>query len=128
MARLSVYVPDELAELVREQLPGVNVSRLLQEQLRGRLECAHERLTCGRCTAELERTELVRAPLAAFWWEIAAAVEPIVFLVGTAEGAAAAAWTVARAHGIAAGPNPRPTRSERERAAERRWQEDREAS
>ncbi len=28
MARLNVYLPDELAELVRDRLPGVNVSQV----------------------------------------------------------------------------------------------------
>jgi hypothetical protein len=128
MARISVYLPDELVELVREQLPDVNVSRLVQEALSGRLACSHERVTCVRCTAAFDRTELDRIALAAFWLEVEAAVEPIVFMVGTAEGAAAAAWGVARAQGLTVGTNPRPTRAEREAAAERRWSQDREAS
>lgn len=126
--RVNLYLPDELAAAVRDQLPGVNLSALLQEQLRARLACSHELVACVRCTAQIEASELARGPLWAFWREIAAAVEPIVFRVGTATGTAAAAWGVARAHGIPVGPNPRPTRSERETAADRAWEQDREAS
>jgi hypothetical protein len=128
MARISVYLPDELVELVREQLPGVNVSRLVQETLAGRLACGHERVTCVRCTAAFDRSELDAVAVRAFWLEVSAAVEPIVWAVGTAEGAAAAAWGVARAQGLPVGTNPRPTRAEREAATERRWREGREAS
>jgi hypothetical protein len=41
MARVNVYLPDELAELVRGACPGLNVSGVLQAGLRELLGCDH---------------------------------------------------------------------------------------
>ena len=89
MARMNVSVPDELVALVREQLPGLNVSGVLQEGLRARLGCNHAVLACTRCGGRLDHWHLVDAALGRFYadvlWEIGELVRRMP--AATAEGA-----------------------------------------
>ena len=122
MARVTVYLPDAVAEQVREQLPGLNVSAVVRDALSRLLRCDHPVVVCPDCSATLKRSELNTAAVARFWLELAEAVEPLVWSGATAEGAAAALWRCGRGWGVtlAEGPLPRPTRAEREAARERR--------
>lgn len=126
MARLNVYVPDELAGLVRERLPGLNVSKVLRRALSGLLACDHVVLGCRACSAELSRGGLDTAAVAAFWLELAPELERLAWQDGTAVGAAAVVWRVAKAHGVPTGPAPRPTRAERDNNRAR-WRDERTA-
>ena len=123
MARVTVYLPAELAARVEAELPGLNVSAVVQEALRGRLRCDHVEMACTSCTAVLTREEATEEAILTFWFELVDAIEPMVWRQATAEGAAAAIWRVAGAHGMPVGPVPRPTRAEREANAGRRWKD-----
>jgi hypothetical protein len=60
MARLTVYLPDELHQRAREQLPDdLSWSSVLAEGLAARLECAHAELVCARCHAPIPLPESV---------------------------------------------------------------------
>lgn len=118
--RLSVYVPDELAQEVRRALPGVNISAALQGALRALLECDHDLLSCSSCAAVVDRRRIVVDALEAFYRDLLEALERII-PSGTAEGAARVAKQVAIDAGVARAetlPLPRATRSERERAGQ----------
>ena len=113
--RVNVYLPDSLGELVRSA--DMNVSAIVQEALRQRLECDHERLTCSGCGGEAERSELAGEALGALWRDLLWAWEPLVDRRGTAEGAARVARDVAVRHGVPRAdriPLPRPSRARRE--------------
>lgn len=117
--RVNVYLPDELAESVRGALPGVNVSAVLQESLRRLLNCAHHDLVCRDCAQPIERHEVTRDALDRFYRELVDRLEPLVYRVGTAEGAVKVARDVARRHGIDYAvwhTLPRPSRGERQLA------------
>lgn len=114
--RVNVYLPDDLGERVRSDLPDVNVSAVLQSALRGLLECGHEQLTCGDCGESVEASEVAGEALAAFWSELLWAWEPLVDRGGTAEGAAKVGRGVAVAMGVPDAerrPLPRPPRMRR---------------
>jgi hypothetical protein len=125
MARLSVYVPDELARLVREQLPRLNVSATLQAALSRHLACGHETLVCSGCSAIVDRQTVERAGERSLWLALVEVVEPLVWRCATAEGAAAAMWRVANARALPAGVLPRPNRAEREAAKLEAWEAER---
>jgi len=118
MARMNVSVPDELVALVREQLPGLNVSGVLQEGLRARLGCNHAVLACTRCGGRLDHWHLVDAALGRFYadvlWEIGELVRRMP--AATAEGACRVVKRVAADKNITEGahqPVPRPSRARR---------------
>ena len=93
--RLNVYVPDDLGEAVREALPDLNVSGVLQDALRSLLDCRHERLACADCGEQVDPDDLAGRALDAFWRELLWAWQPLVDRGGTAEGAARVARDVA---------------------------------
>jgi len=86
MARVTVYVPDELRAQVQQQLPGLNLSKELQDVLVSRLDCRHDELRCARCAAPLSRLEAVDAALGHFYNELWWRVGELVHQAGTAEG------------------------------------------
>jgi hypothetical protein len=90
MARVNVSIPDELVALVREKLPGLNVSGVLQEGLRAMLKCTHDELVCRRCGAGLNHWRLVDQAVGRFYadvmWEVGELVRRSP--AATAEGAA----------------------------------------
>jgi hypothetical protein len=52
MARLTVYLPDELHQRARDELPDdLSWSSILAEGLAARLECSHSEVVCARCHA-----------------------------------------------------------------------------
>jgi hypothetical protein len=114
--RLNVYVPDDLAATVREQLPGLNVSATLQAALADRLECRHSMAVCADCAQPLDLDELTDARLSRFYVDLFTHLETLVDHGGTAEGAARVAKTVAEGHRVSMAarlPLPRPTRARR---------------
>lgn len=118
--RLSVYVPDELAQEVRRALPGVNVSAALQGALRALLECNHNRLSCSSCAASIDRRRIASDALEAFYVDLLHELQRII-PAGTAEGAARVAKQVAIEAGVTRAetlPLPRATRAEREAAGQ----------
>jgi hypothetical protein len=126
VARLNVYVPDELEAAMREQLPGLNVSAVLREALHGLLRCDHAVVRCCGCSADLRRSALEIAAVAGFWRELAPELERLAWAQGTATGAAAVVWRAAGARGVAVGSPPRPNRADRETNA--RWRDERETA
>lgn len=124
MKRVSVTIPDELAREVRRQLPGVNVSGLLQDALRGALEgrCAHRRLECAVCAEPLDARRVAAVLLDAFYRDLLDALEALLFDGGSIEGAARIAKKIGLHHQIPLAsmrPLPRLTRGEREAAKDR---------
>lgn len=118
--RVNVYVQGDLLDAVRAAVPGLNVSAVLAEALRGLLGCNHERLACARCAAPMSHEALVERALTGFYGDVQAALGPLVRQGATAEGAARRVREVAvswRLRLAAEAPAPRPTRAERSAAA-----------
>ena len=112
--RLNVYLPDDLGEQVKDQLPDVNVSALLQDALRGLLECGHERLRCDCCGEMVDPEAVAGAALDAFYAELLWEWQALVDNRGTAVGAAQVAKRVAvemNVPGADRRPLPRPPRA-----------------
>ena len=111
--RLNVYLPDELGEQVKEHLPNVNVSALLQDALRDLLECGHERLACAGCGEQVDPTVVAGAALDSFYAELLWRWQALVDNRGTAVGAAQVAKSVAVEMGVPGAERrslPRPPR------------------
>lgn len=118
-ARVNVTMPDELARIVREQLPGLNVSRVLQQALGELIECAHHELGCRVCGAVVERARIAEHVLAGFYRELVFQLHTPISRCATAEGAARVMRDVAAAHGVDVDrtPLPRATKAQRARVA-----------
>ena len=115
--RVTVYLPGELDAQVRENLPGVNISAVLQEALRQMLDCEHEHLRCADCGEAVDSSAAVGNALSKFWGELLWTWQPLVDRGGTAEGAARVGKEVAVRLGVPRAetqPLPRPTRRARE--------------
>lgn len=112
--RVNVYVPDDLGERVKERLPDINVSAVLQQALVGLLDCDHERVACEDCGVSVDGGADALEALDRFWRELLHAWQPLVDRGGTAEGAARVGKAVAVEMGV---PNaerralPRPPRA-----------------
>lgn len=118
MARRNVWLPDELEAQLRERLPDLNVSAVLQESLLDLLgeDCEHRRLICVECGAEVHRSHLGGDAVAAYYSELIHELGPLVDQLGTAEGAARIAKRVALDFGVDGAERralPRPPRSVR---------------
>lgn len=116
MARLNVYLPDELAGEVKRRLPGLNVSETLQEALRALFECRHHRTVCAACSAPVDLHKAQEAAVRDLLVRFREALYPTIQRGGTAEGAARVLWHQAELAGWSAAtkiPLPRPTRAER---------------
>jgi len=116
--RVNVTMPDELAVLVRESMPGLNLSGLLQDALRDLVQCPHSALTCACCGARTLRVELAAIALGSFYREVIWQLQEPVSRCATAEGAARVLQSVARSWEVPdvdRTPLPRPTRSQRAR-------------
>lgn len=117
MTRRNVWLPDDLAAQVQEQLPDVNVSAVVQEALRALLDCEHEELTCADCGNAVDRSVVAGEAMWVFWRELLWAWEPLVDRGGTAVGAAKVGRDVAVRMGVPKAEMlalPRPPRSRRE--------------
>jgi hypothetical protein len=111
--RVNVYLPDDLGEQVKAELPDVNVSAVLQDALRRLLACDHERYVCADCGEDVDAVEVARAAMELLWRELLWAWEPLVDKGGTAEGAARVGKDVAVRLGVPGAesrPLPRPPR------------------
>lgn len=112
--RLNVSVPDELIQQARADLPELNVSAVLQQALRGLLDCQHERLACADCGEPVDGSAAdTGEALAAFWSDLLHEWGPLVDRGGTAEGAARVGKAVAVRMGVPGAerkPLPRPPR------------------
>ena len=118
-ARMNVTLPDELAELVRRELPGLNVSGVLQRALAELVDCEHAELSCACCGARVQQRALVDARLSLFYAEIVWQLHAPIARCETAEGAARVVQSIARSWEVPSvdrTPLPRPTRSQRARA------------
>ena len=121
MPRVTLWVPDELAAMVRSELPDANWSAALQSGLRAALECDHPRFGCSACGDQLERSDVTGPPLSRFFSAVMARLGHHVDQAGY-EGAARLVRTVAIDHGVpgvTTTPLPRPTRRQLEARAER---------
>lgn len=115
--RLNVYLPDELGEQVRDTLPDLNVSAVVQDALRTLLDCDHERLVCATCEVSVSAEVIAGAAMRDLWRELLWAWEPLVDRHGTAVGAATVGKDVAVRMGVPGAesmPLPRPSRAMRE--------------
>jgi hypothetical protein len=111
--RVNVYVPDDLGERIKAHLPDVNVSAVLQDALRGLLDCGHERLRCDGCGELVDPEAVGGAALDAFYRELLWRWQELVDNRGTAVGAAQVAKQVAVEMGVPGAerrPLPRPPR------------------
>lgn len=118
--RVNVWIPDELAGSVRARLPDLNVSAVLQDALRERLGCHHDRAVCAACALPVDVHAAGTVRLERFYCDVLDALVDLVAHGGTAEGAARVVKDVATRHQLpvaAKRPLPRPTRAERLAAA-----------
>ena len=119
MARITVTLPDEMIELVRREMPGLNVSGVLRDALSSLVECPHDGLVCACCGATSERRALADVALSQFYREVMWQLRDPVGRCATAEGAARVVQQVARSWEVPEvdrTPLPRPTKSQRARA------------
>lgn len=117
MARVTLSVPTELLELVRQSIPSLNISAALQEALRARLSCSHKVLACAACAAPLEARDLVDDALSRFYGDALWDLGELLRTGGTVEGSARVLKSVAERHGVRKAlntPLPRATRAQRE--------------
>ena len=118
MARINVTLPDAMIELVRREMPGLNVSGVLRGALAELVECPHVELACSCCGAVVERQELVDVALSRFFQEVMWQLREPVGRCATAEGAARVVAQVARSWEVPVvdrTPLPRPNKSQRAR-------------
>lgn len=116
MPRMNVWVPDDLHRSIKDRLPRVNVSAIVQRALATLLECRHEQLACATCSSTVDHHQLADAALGRFYSDALWDLDPLVRRGGTAEGAARILRDVAQRHAVTAAfriPLPRPTRAER---------------
>ena len=121
--RMNVYLPDDLGALVKDQLPDLNVSGLLQDALRGMLECGHELLRCDCCGEQVDPDAVAGAALEALYAELLWEWQALVDNRGTAVGAAQVAKRVAVRMGVPGAERralPRPPRANEMHHDERR--------
>lgn len=118
MARVNVTIPDDLAALVRDQLPGLNISGVLAQALSARLDCKHHELECSCCRLSIDRQDVMAASIAGFISDAMFELAPLVDRVGTAEGAARILRNVAIRWGVGddGTPLPRPSTDSRRQA------------
>jgi hypothetical protein len=120
VGRKNVSLPDDLEASVRELLPDINVSAVLQDALRKLLEggeCPHNRLTCAECGVDVARSQVGGELAGRFYRELLHELGPLVDQLGTAEGAARIAKRIALELGVPGADHlglPRPPRSARE--------------
>ena len=117
--RVNCHVPDELAERVKDELPDLNVSQVLQQALRQMLGCEHERYVCAACGEDVDAVDVAREAMGLLWAELLWAWQPLVDRGGTAVGAAQVGKDVAVRMGAARAesrPLPRPPRLDRRSA------------
>lgn len=116
MARMNVYVPDELDAAVRSKLPELNISALVQRGLQAALECKHHRLVCAECATPIDQRAVIDEALCSFFIDLHWRLVELVDRGGTAEGAGRIAHDIAMRHRISCAPNfaaPRPSRATR---------------
>lgn len=114
--RINVHLPDGLAADVKEQLPDLNVSGLLQEALRSLLDCDHDSVVCADCGEPVDAVAVAGEAMGEFYAALLWAWEDLVDRGGTAEGAARVAKDVAVRMGVPRAETralPRPTRAAR---------------
>lgn len=116
MPMLSIYVADELDELVQAELPNLNLSQTFQAHLSGLLRCDHQRVICRDCSATVDNATLIAAELERFFVDLMRKLEELVHRIGTAEGAARVARDLALNYRVDRAKDwvlPRPTKGER---------------
>jgi hypothetical protein len=117
MARVTLSVPDELLELVRQSIPNLNISAALQDALRARLSCSHKVLACRSCAASMEARDVIDEALSRFYGDALWDLGELVRTGGTVEGSARVLKSVAERHGVTRAidtPLPRATRANRQ--------------
>jgi hypothetical protein len=122
---MSVWIPTELAETVREQLPEVNVSGTLQKALRGLLGCEHKTVVCADCAEPVQVAGLIDLALSAYFSQLMMELEDLMVADGTVEGACQVAKKVGIAHGISKAQNQplRRPAGKRRLPTRREWRE-----
>jgi hypothetical protein len=118
MARVNLTLPDELDRLVRDRLPGVNLSAVLRDAIRPLLRCQHDELACTQCGNIETRRSISDRQLSLFFTDAMYELEPFAQRPGaTAEGSARLLKDVAVRHqipGAKVKPLPRPSRAARQ--------------
>ncbi len=114
---MNVWLPDELNDAVRAELPELNISNVLQEALRDRLGCRHDRAQCARCSAPLDPWSMANDRLDRFYLDLIDALGELMLRPsGTVEGACRVAKEIgvrAQIPAAARRPLPRPSRAMR---------------
>jgi len=129
MPRVNSWLPQNVYDTLRRELPNVNVSKLLQLAIEGTLNCWHDQLECTRCGSRVDHQYLLSKEVTRFYEDVRHALTALVLTGrGTAEGAQRVLQDVAKLwHGkglvhwdAANAPIERTSRSVREAV----WQRD----
>jgi hypothetical protein len=118
---MTLTLPALLAARVAN-MPGLNVSGVLQKALWALVDCRHEKLVCTCCAQPVDVRQRQAEALSLFYGEVMDRLEQLVHQGATAEGAARAVRQLGETHRCAdRRPLPRPTRAERQTNNDRRW-------
>lgn len=116
--RVNVWLPDELNATIKQELPDVNVSAVLQDALRALLGCRHDRVSCAACAKPVDLRSLIDEALCSLYLDLHWKFVELIDRGGTVEGAARVAKEIATRHRVSCAPNialARPSRAQRQR-------------
>lgn len=124
MPRINIWIPDELHATAKRELPGLNLSALVQRALVAKLDCTHQAMVCRDCSSTIDRHELRDEWLGVLFVDIMRELNRLAVNIGTAEGAARVVLELGRQRQITAAkgyPLERPSRSRRKAKADNDW-------
>lgn len=120
MARVTVYVPDDLWHNATGRHPDLNKSAVFQAGLRALERCDHDELTCRCCGDAVTRADVAGQALSVFYVSILNRFRERIDQPGYS-GAARLIRNLAADHGVPAvlaNPLPRPSRAQLEARAD----------
>lgn len=114
--RINVWIPEDLHRSVKERLPGINVSAIVQGALAAQLECRHPRLVCSSCATPVDHRALIDDAMSACYRDMVIALDRLMREGGTVEGSIRVVRDACQRHQVTAAsqiPLPRPSRANR---------------
>lgn len=116
MPRINVWIPDELHATIKRELPGMNVSAVVQGALAAKLDCRHDELVCAGCATPVDHRALADDAMGQLYADALGDLDPLMRRGGTVEGAIRVLRDVALRHRVTRARQmtlPRPTRANR---------------
>lgn len=88
MPRVNVWLPQDVYDTLRRELPDVNVSKLLRAAIEKTLDCWHDQLACTRCGSAVDHKYLISLEITRFYADARWALGQLTLTgTGTSEGA-----------------------------------------